>query len=307
MKKNISLDNQNNLLKIKGLRVKSFESTEKGKEINIIKGINLNINKGFIHAIMGPNGSGKSTLSKVLAGHPSYEVTEGQISFKNKNLLELSPEERSYLGLFLGFQYPLEISGVSNRDFLKLAYTSQQLHNNNNMNSDDIDSLEFDYLLLKYANILDMDASFLPRYLNEGFSGGEKKKNEILQMSILNSDLAILDEIDSGLDIDALKVLSKTILIRQLENIIDHKSKYLDKSLLLITHYKRLLNYIQPDYIHIMKNGKIICTGDFKLSQQLEKKGYDWISPNTFVNSTEFKLFKTVLNVTKEDKKLLTK
>lgn len=135
----------------------------------------------------------------------------------------------------------------------------------------------------------------------------KKKKNEILQMSILNSDLAILDEIDSGLDIDALKVLSKTILIRQLENIIDHKSKYLDKSLLLITHYKRLLNYIQPDYIHIMKNGKIICTGDFKLSQQLEKKGYDWISPNTFVNSTEFKLFKTVLNVTKEDKKLLTK
>ncbi len=305
MKKNISLDNQNNLLKIKGLRVKSFESTEKGKEINIIKGINLNIDKGFIHAIMGPNGSGKSTLSKVLAGHPSYEVTEGQISFKNKNLLELSPEERSYLGLFLGFQYPLEISGVSNRDFLKLAYTSKQLHNN--VDSNDIDSLEFDYLLLKYANILDMDASFLPRYLNEGFSGGEKKKNEILQMSILNSDLAILDEIDSGLDIDALKVLSKTILIGQLENIIDHKSKYLDKSLLLITHYKRLLNYIQPDYIHIMKNGKIICTGDFKLSQQLEKKGYDWISPNTFVNSTEFKLFKTVLNVTKEDKKLLTK
>merc|ERR1712146_219348 len=177
----------------------------------------------------GPNGSGKSTLSKVLAGHPAYEITEGQILFKDKNLLELSPEERSYLGLFLGFQYPLEISGVSNRDFLKLAYTSQQLHNNNNEN---IDSLEFDYLLLKYANVLDMDASFLPRYLNEGFSGGEKKKNEILQ-----------------------------ILIRQLENIIEHRSKYLDKSLLLITHYKRLLNYIQPDYIHIMKNGKIICTG----------------------------------------------
>lgn len=303
MKKNVVGNNQNNLLKINGLRVKSFESTEKGKEINIIKGINLDINKGFIHAIMGPNGSGKSTLSKVLAGHPAYEITEGQIFFKNKNLLELSPEERSYLGLFLGFQYPLEISGVSNRDFLKLAYTSKQLHNNKNEN---IDSLEFDYLLLKYANVLDMDASFLPRYLNEGFSGGEKKKNEILQMSILNSDLAILDEIDSGLDIDALKVLSKTILIRQLENIIEHRSKYLDKSLLLITHYKRLLNYIQPDYIHIMKNGKIICTGDSKLSQQLEKKGYDWISPNTFINSNEYKLFKTILKVTKEDKKLLT-
>ena len=303
MEKETVINNTNNLLEIKGLKVKSFESNEKNKEVNIIKGINLQINKGFVHAIMGPNGSGKSTLSKVLAGHPSYEITDGKILFKEQNLLELSPEERSYLGLFLGFQYPLEISGVSNRDFLKLAYTSQQLANNND---NEIDSMEFDYLLMKYANILDMNASFLPRYLNEGFSGGEKKKNEILQMSILNSDLAILDEIDSGLDIDALKVLSKTILIRQLENIINHNSKYLEKSLLLITHYKRLLNYIQPDYIHIMKNGKIICTGDSKLSQQLEKKGYDWISPTNFTNANEYKLFKTILQVAKNDEKLLT-
>ena len=303
MEKETVINNTNNLLEIKGLKVKSFESNEKNKEVSIIKGINLQINKGFVHAIMGPNGSGKSTLSKVLAGHPSYEITDGKILFKEQNLLELSPEERSYLGLFLGFQYPLEISGVSNRDFLKLAYTSQQLANNND---NEIDSMEFDYLLMKYANILDMNASFLPRYLNEGFSGGEKKKNEILQMSILNSDLAILDEIDSGLDIDALKVLSKTILIRQLENIINHNSKYLEKSLLLITHYKRLLNYIQPDYIHIMKNGKIICTGDSKLSQQLEKKGYDWISPTNFTNSNEYKLFKTILQVAKNDEKLLT-
>ena len=263
MKKNSSLNNQNNLLQIKGLRVKSFESTEKGKEINIIKGINLDINKGFIHAIMGPNGSGKSTLSKVLAGHPSYEITEGQIFFKNKNLLELSPEERSYLGLFLGFQYPLEISGVSNRDFLKLAYTSQQLHNNNT--KEDIDSLEFDYLLLKYANILDMDASFLPRYLNEGFSGGEKKKNEILQMSMLDPKLSILDETDSGLDIDALKTVADGV------NTLRNKNN----SFLIITHYQRLLNYIKPDFVHVLMNGKIIKSGGPELAIELEKKGYE--------------------------------
>jgi Fe-S cluster assembly ATP-binding protein len=250
---------------------------------------------------MGPNGSGKSTLSKVLAGHPSYQVTKGNITFKNRNLLECSPEERAYLGLFLGFQYPLEISGVTNQDFLRMAYNSKQKYNN----KEEIDFFNFHNLITKYLNLLDMDSSFLPRYLNEGFSGGEKKKNEILQMSILDADLIILDEIDSGLDIDALKVLSKTILLTQVDSLIKQKNYSLDKSLLLITHYKRLLNYIEPDIIHIMKNGKIICSGDSKLSNQLEKKGYDWISPNNFINSIEFNTYQNIFKVSKNDKILL--
>jgi Fe-S cluster assembly ATP-binding protein len=289
------------LLNIENLKVKSFDTKQKNKEVNIIKGINLSIEKGLTHAIMGPNGSGKSTLSKVLAGHPSYQVTKGNITFKNRNLLECSPEERAYLGLFLGFQYPLEISGVTNQDFLRMAYNSKQKYNN----KEEIDFFNFHNLITKYLNLLDMDSSFLPRYLNEGFSGGEKKKNEILQMSILDADLIILDEIDSGLDIDALKVLSKTILLTQVDSLIKQKNYSLDKSLLLITHYKRLLNYIEPDIIHIMKNGKIICSGDSKLSNQLEKKGYDWISPNNFINSIEFNTYQNIFKVSKNDKILL--
>ena len=235
-------------------------------EIKILKNLNLQIYKGEIHAIMGPNGSGKSTFSKVLAGHPAYEVLSGDIQLRGQSILSLEPEERSHLGLFLAFQYPIEIPGVSNEDFLQIAYNSKLKFENKN----EVDPIEFFSIIHKKLEIIDMDPIFLSRNVNEGFSGGEKKRNEILQLALLDSDVAILDETDSGLDIDALKIISTGI----------NKLMTKNKAIILITHYQRLLDYVKPDYIHVMHDGKIIKTGTAELAQELELKGYEWLNKN---------------------------
>nr|YP_010537326.1 Iron-sulfur cluster formation ABC transporter ATP-binding subunit [Hemiaulus sinensis]UYC31113.1 Iron-sulfur cluster formation ABC transporter ATP-binding subunit [Hemiaulus sinensis] len=232
-------------------------------ENEILKNLNLQVNKGEIHAIMGPNGSGKSTFSKVLAGHPAYEVLSGEILFKGKSVLNLEPEERSHLGIFLAFQYPIEIPGVSNEDFLRLAYNAKQKFNNDS----EVDPLEFLSIINQKLKLVDMSPVFLSRNVNEGFSGGEKKRNEILQMTLLDSELSILDETDSGLDIDALKVISNGI----------NKFMTKDKAIILITHYQRLLDYVKPDFVHVMQNGKITKTGTAELAKELEMKGYEWL------------------------------
>jgi Fe-S cluster assembly ATP-binding protein len=226
----------------------------------IINEFNLTVNEGEIHVIMGPNGSGKSTLSKVLAGHPSYEVKSGSIEFQNQDLLELSPEERSHEGLFLAFQYPLEIAGVTNYDFLRIAYNEKQKY----LKKSELDPLEFMTLVQSLLTKLKMRNEFLNRNLNEGFSGGEKKRNEILQMLLLNPKLVILDEIDSGLDIDALKIICENITTNL------HKSS----SLIVITHYPRILEYLKPTFVHIMIEGQIVKTGGYELIEQLEEFGY---------------------------------
>lgn len=231
--------------------------------IEIIKNLDLTINKGEIHAIMGPNGSGKSTFSKVLAGHPAYKVSKGEILFNGKSILELEPEDRSHLGIFLAFQYPIEIPGVSNEDFLRLAYNSKL----KSQNKDEIDPIEFFSLINKKLQIVNMAPAFLSRNVNEGFSGGEKKRNEILQMALLDPELSILDETDSGLDIDALKIISQGI----------NTFMTPDKAIILITHYQRLLDYVKPDYIHVMQDGKIVKTGTAELAKELEQKGYEWL------------------------------
>ena len=227
----------------------------------ILRGVNLTIQKGEIHAIMGTNGSGKSTLSKVLSGHPAYKVISGNIFFEGNDITEYSPEERSKLGIFLGFQYPIEIPGVSNEEFLRTAYNL----NRKNKNLEPLNPIDFLNILKKKLEISNLSIDFLSRNVNEGFSGGEKKRNEILQMSLLDPIIGILDEVDSGLDIDALKNLSLTI-----NNFMNK-----NKSLLLITHYQRLLDYIKPDFIHIMHKGKIVKTGDASLAFTLEKEGYE--------------------------------
>ena len=232
-------------------------------ENEILKNLNLQVNKGEIHAIMGPNGSGKSTFSKVLAGHPAYEVLSGEILFKGRSVLNLEPEERSHLGIFLAFQYPIEIPGVSNEDFLRLAYNAKQKFNNDS----EVDPLEFLSIINQKLKLVDMSPVFLSRNVNEGFSGGEKKRNEILQMTLLDSELSILDETDSGLDIDALKVISNGI----------NKFMTKDKAIILITHYQRLLDYEKPDFVHVMQNGKITKTGTAELAKELEMKGYEWL------------------------------
>nr|YP_009455873.1 hypothetical protein [Dictyopteris divaricata]YP_010205378.1 hypothetical protein LK366_pgp013 [Grateloupia livida]AQZ25089.1 hypothetical protein [Dictyopteris divaricata]UAV85947.1 hypothetical protein [Grateloupia livida] len=236
-------------------------------EVEILKGVNLSIFKGEIHAIMGTNGSGKSTLSKIIAGHPSYQLIEGEILFKGKDICLLDPESRSHLGLFLAFQYPVELTGVNNEAFLKAAVTAQR----QSKDLPPLNSLEFTSLLLEKLKLVKLDKNFLARNVNEGFSGGEKKRNEIFQFAVLDSELAILDETDSGLDIDALKSISNAI-----NELMAKKAK----SIILITHYKRLLEYIKPDFIHVMHNGKIIKTGDASLANTLEEKGYDWLKPN---------------------------
>ena len=233
-------------------------------EIKILKNLNFQVNKGEIHAIMGPNGSGKSTFSKVFAGHPTYEVSAGDIILKGQSILELEPEERSHQGLLLAFQYPIEIPGVSNEDFLRIAYNSKLKFEN----KDEVDPIEFFSVITEKLEIINMDPAFLSRNVNEGFSGGEKKRNEILQLALLDSDLAILDETDSGLDIDALKIISTGI------NQLMTK----DKGIILITHYQRLLDYVKPDYIHVMQDGKIIKTGTAELAHELELKGYEWLN-----------------------------
>jgi Fe-S cluster assembly ATP-binding protein len=212
---------------------------------------------------MGPNGSGKSTFSKVLAGHPAYQVLDGTVLFKGTNILDLDPEERAHLGIFLAFQYPIEIPGVSNEDFLRLAYNAKQKAND----LPEVDPLEFLMIIQQKLDLVDMSPAFLSRNVNEGFSGGEKKRNEILQMILLDSELCILDETDSGLDIDALKIISNGI------NVFMNDSK----AIILITHYQRLLDYIKPDFVHVMQNGKIIKTGTAELAKELELKGYEWL------------------------------
>jgi Fe-S cluster assembly ATP-binding protein len=229
----------------------------------ILKKLNITINKGEIHAIMGPNGSGKSTLSKVLAGHPAYKVINGDILFKGNSILNLEPEQRAHLGIFLAFQYPIEIPGVSNEDFLRLAYNAKQKF----YNKPEVDPLEFLTIVNEKLDLVEMSPIFLGRNVNEGFSGGEKKRNEILQMILLDSELCVLDETDSGLDIDALRVISKAINF-----FMNNK-----KSIILITHYQRLLDYIKPNFVHVMQNGNIIKTGNSELAKELELKGYEWL------------------------------
>ena len=244
------------LLEIKDLEVSINEN-------EILKKLNLTVQKGEIHAIMGPNGSGKSTFSKVLAGHPAYTVLGGEILFNGINILDLDPEERSHLGIFLAFQYPVEIPGVSNEDFLRLAYNAKQKF----YNKPEVDPIEFLTIINEKLKLVNMSPVFLSRNVNEGFSGGEKKRNEILQMVLLDSELSILDETDSGLDIDALKIISNGI-----NNFMQP-----DKAIILITHYQRLLDYINPTYVHVMQNGKIIKTGSADLATELETKGYEWL------------------------------
>jgi len=229
----------------------------------VLKGIDIEVKPGEIHAIMGPNGSGKSTLGKVLAGHPAYEVTAGEVYFDGKNLLELMPDERARAGIFLGFQNPIEVPGVSNSQFLRLAYNKKAEANG----QDELDPLEFDDFIREKLKQVKMDPAFLDRSLNEGFSGGERKRNEILQMSVLEPKLAILDELDSGLDIDALKVLGEAVMALRRP----------DRALLVITHFPRILNTIQPDRIHVLFGGKFVAHGSSELAFELEAKGYDWI------------------------------
>lgn len=243
------------------LDIKNLHAKVDNKEI--LKGINLKINPGEIHAIMGPNGSGKSTLANVLSGREGYEITQGEILFQHKNILALSVEERAQMGLFLGFQYPVEIPGVSNIYFLKAALNAQRKAKN----LPEIDAMDFLNLVKDKMKLLHMDEDMIYRSVNEGFSGGEKKRNEILQMLVLNPSLALLDETDSGLDIDALKIIAMGI----------NQQKNPEGSILLITHYQRLLDYIKPGYIHVLSDGKIVLSGDHTLAYDLEAKGYGWV------------------------------
>lgn len=243
------------------LSVKNLTATVDGNPI--LKGLNLDVKSGEVHAIMGRNGSGKSTFSKVLTGHPDYEVTGGEILYKGENLLEKEPEARALAGIFLAFQYPLEIPGVSNLDFLRIAYNAKQKH----LGLEEIDAFDFEDLVNEKLDIVQMNPSFLDRSLNEGFSGGEKKRNEILQMAILEPTLSILDEIDSGLDIDALRIVSGGV----------NQLKRPDNATIVITHYQRLLDYIEPDYVHVMYDGKIVMSGGKELAFELEAKGYDFL------------------------------
>ena len=247
----------NNIL----LEIKDLEATIENKQI--INKLNLLVKENEIHVIMGPNGSGKSTLSKILAGHPSYKIVNGSAFLANKNLLEMTPEKRSHEGLFLAFQYPIEISGVTNYDFLRIAYNEKRKY----LNQAELDPLQFMELTQVLLNKLQMKNEFLNRNLNEGFSGGEKKRNEILQMLLLDPKLIILDEIDSGLDVDAIKVICEGI----------NKNLSKNSSLIVITHYPRILNYLKPTHVHIMMEGKIIKTGNMELVESLENFGYQGI------------------------------
>jgi len=243
------------------LEIKNLHAGIKGREI--LKGLNLTINKGEVHAIMGKNGSGKSTLAQVIMGRETYQVTGGQVLYNGEDLLELSAEERAREGIFLAFQYPVEIPGVSTSYFLKAAVNAIRKHHG----EEELDAMEFLKLVKDKMKLLKMDQSFMNRAVNEGFSGGEKKRNEIFQMAVINPTLALMDETDSGLDIDALKIVS-------------HGANSLrspDRAILVVTHYQRLLNYIEPDFVHVMLDGRIVKSGDKTLALQLEERGYDWV------------------------------
>jgi Fe-S cluster assembly ATP-binding protein len=243
------------------LSIKNIHAAVEGKEI--LKGINLEVNAGEVHAIMGPNGSGKSTLASVLAGREEYEVTEGSIEFLGKDILELSPEDRAREGLFLAFQYPVEIPGVSTTNFIKTALNEKRKYHG----LPPLDTVSFMKLMKEKMNLVEIDKSLLTRSINEGFSGGEKKKNEIFQMAMLEPKLTILDETDSGLDIDALRIVASGV----------NKLRDENRAIIVITHYQRLLDYLQPDFVHVLLNGKIVKNGTKELALELEEKGYDFI------------------------------
>jgi Fe-S cluster assembly ATP-binding protein len=243
------------------LEIKNLQASVGGNEI--LRGLSLEVNAGEVHAIMGPNGSGKSTLAQVIAGNEAYEVTGGSISYQNEDLFELEPEERARRGVFLGFQYPVEIPGVNNAYLLKAALNAKRRYEG----LDEIDAFEFLKLAKEKMALLDMDPKFLNRGVNEGFSGGEKKRNEILQMAVLEPRLAILDETDSGLDIDALRSVAEGV------NALRHP----DRAIILVTHYQRLLDYVEPDFVHVLSDGRIVRSGGKSLALELEEKGYDWL------------------------------
>lgn len=245
----------------KMLEIENLKAGIAGNEI--LTGLNLTISAGEVHAIMGPNGSGKSTLAQVIAGHADYNVTAGTVKFDGNDLLELEPEERARGGIFLGFQYPVEIPGVNNAYLLKAAVNAKRKH----VGMDEIDAFEFLKLAREKMALLDMDQNFLNRGVNEGFSGGEKKRNEILQMAMLEPKLAILDETDSGLDIDALKAVANGV----------NALRQVDRAIVLVTHYQRLLDYIEPDFVHVLSRGQIVHSGDKSLALELEEKGYEWV------------------------------
>jgi Fe-S cluster assembly ATP-binding protein len=243
------------------LEVRNLPVAAEGKQI--LRGIDLEVNAGEVHAIMGPNGSGKSTLARALAGHPEYEVTAGEVLFEGRDLLELDPDERAREGVFMAFQYPVEIAGVNNAYFLKAALNAKRKH----QGLPELDAVEFMQLIREKARALDIDQSMLGRSVNEGFSGGEKKRNEIFQMALLEPKLAILDETDSGLDIDALKVVANGV----------NALRSPERATIVVTHYQRLLDYIVPDYVHVLSGGRIVKSGGKELALELESKGYGWI------------------------------
>lgn len=245
------------------LQVNNLHAKVTGSDTEILKGISLTVMPGEVHAIMGPNGSGKSTLSKVVAGHPQFEVTSGEVLYRGENILEMEPHERSQAGIFLAFQYPMEIPGVSNRDFLRMAYNAKLKAEGQEALSPDA----FNDVLTSKLDVVEMKPDFLDRAINEGFSGGEKKRNEILQMAVLDPTLALLDETDSGLDIDALRIVASGV----------NRLRSPEKAMVLVTHYQRLLNYIEPDVVHVLAGGRILRSGDKALALELEAKGYDWL------------------------------